>query len=84
VLLRAGQDVTLDGVVPALSATPIGQSEWSVLRLPVTTSGWHRLVTGDVRGIGAHVSASDYALGLYYAACARGRFLSEPPVIILP
>jgi hypothetical protein len=84
VLLRAGQDLTLDGAAPASSATPIGQSEWSVLRLPVTTSGWHRLATSDGRGIGAQVSAFDYALGLYYAACARGRFLSEPPVIISP
>lgn len=83
VVVPTGAAVTLDGAPAAGTATPIGDSGWSTLRLelkPTPQGGVHKL-SAD-KPVGLQVMGFGYATSYYYPGGLNLLHISEPPVVV--
>lgn len=85
VLLPNGATVTLDGKPATASATPIGSSGWSSMRLTLdaSTGGVHKLETDADGGLGLQVMGFGFATSYYYPGGLNLQRISKPPVIVV-
>jgi hypothetical protein len=83
-LVPKGTPVELDAKPLRGAPKAIGISDWTVLRVPVTQPGLHRVTTPDARGVGGQIETFAFASALYYAAGANQLRLSKPPLIVVP
>lgn len=85
VILPNGATVELDGAPVTATATPIGTSGWSSMRLTLdnATGGVHKLKTDAEEGVGLQVMGFGYATSYYYPGGLNLLRISEPPVIVV-
>ncbi len=85
VLVPNGAEVLLDGAPLGGTREPIGSSEWSFVRAPLSNAGGgvHTISTTDERGLGLQVSGFGFATSYYYPGGLNLKLISKPPVIII-
>lgn len=85
VLLPNGAALTLDGKPVTATATAIGNSGWSSMRLPLDadSGGVHKLTTDAEGGLGLQVMGFGFATSYYYPGGLNLQRISAPPVIVV-
>ncbi len=85
ILVPDGAEVTLDGAALSGPSEQIADSEWSIVRQPLSaaSAGVHQLSTTDERGLGLQVAGFGKATSYYYPGGLNLKHISVPPEIIV-